>query len=145
MEENKGTAHMNAAHAECFACGNLNPAGLKLEFRPIGESRVSAERILGEEYQGYPGVVQGGIVSTLLDSAMTNCLFADGIEAMTVRLNVRFREPVRVNRNVTVAAQLVRQRGRFYELKASIMQDGTQKATAEGRFLSDKDITRKGP
>lgn len=144
MEENKGTAHMKRAHAECFACGDLNPTGLKLEFQPIGKSRVSAECILGDEYQGYPGILQGGIVSTLLDSAMTNCLFADGIEAMTVRLNVRFREPVRVNRNVTVAAQLVRQRGRFYELKASIVQDGSQRATAEGRFLSDKYLTRKG-
>lgn len=135
---------MSSAHAECFACGDRNVRGLHLEFRPAGMSRVSAEGTLGEEYQGYPGFVQGGIVATLLDSAMTNCLFADGIEAMTVRLNVRFREPVVVNRGMTVAACLVRRRGRFYELEASIMQDGTQRASAEGRFMVGRDSTREG-
>lgn len=129
---------MKSAHAECFACGDRNAHGLKLDFRPVGKSRVSAECVLGEEYQGYPGVVQGGIVSTLLDSAMTNCLFADGIEAMTVRLNVRFREPVLVDRSMTVAACAVGQRGKLHELRASIVQDGRQKATAEGRFIGDE-------
>jgi len=113
----------------------MNPHGLKLAFRSIGKSRVSVECSLGVEYQGYPGIVQGGIVSTLLDSAMTNCLFADGIEAMTARLSVRFQEPVLVDRNMMIAAHLVGQRGKLYELKASIVQDDRQKATAEGRFI----------
>lgn len=129
---------MKSAHAECFACGPRNPNGLKLLFRPVGRSRVSCECTLGEGYQGYPGVVQGGVVSTLLDSAMTNCLFADGIRAVTARLNVRFREPVMVGCPVTVAACVVRQRGKLYELKASVLQDGKQKAVAEGRFLGDR-------
>lgn len=132
------TEHAETAHSTCFACGDRSPRGLRLVFRSIGKSWVSSECIVGDEYQGYPGFVQGGIVATLLDSAMTNCLFADGIEAMTVRLNVRYREPVLVNRGMTVAACMVRRRGRFYELKASIVQNGRQKATAEGRFIGDK-------
>lgn len=126
---------MKSVHMGCFACGKENPHGLGLQFRRIARSRVSAECTLGEDYQGYPGIVQGGIVSTLLDSAMTNCLFADGIEAMTARLNARFQEPVLVDREMTVAAHLVGQRGRLYDLKASIVQDDRQKATAEGRFI----------
>lgn len=129
---------MRSVHAECFACGPRNANGLKLVFRPVGRSRVSCKCTLGEEYQGYPGVVQGGVVSTLLDSAMTNCLFADGIQAVTARLNVRFREPVMVGCLVTVAAYVVRQKGKLYELKASVLQDGKQKAVAEGRFLGDR-------
>ena len=83
-------------HLRCFACGRENPEGLELRFQSHGETSVSCECVIPDTYQGYPGVVQGGIVSTLLDSAMTNCLFGLGIEAMTVRLNVRFQEPVRV-------------------------------------------------
>jgi len=131
-------ADTGIVHSTCFACGDRNPQGLGLGFRPIGKHRVSTECALGEEYQGYPGIVQGGIVSTLLDSAMTNCLFSDGIEAMTVRLYVRFSEPVLVSRKLTVSACLIRQRGRFYELKAWIMQDNKQKASAEGKFLADR-------
>ena len=127
-----------SVHARCFACGTQNQHGLGLKFRAMGKHRVSTECVLGEEYQGYPGIVQGGIVSTLLDSAMTNCLFSDGIEAMTARLNIRFSEPVLVNRKLTVSACLVRQRGRFYELKAWITQDNKQKASAEAKLLAGR-------
>jgi acyl-coenzyme A thioesterase PaaI-like protein len=125
-------------HSGCFACGGRNPRGLGLEFRRIGKQRVGTECVLGEEYQGYPGIVQGGIVCTLLDSAVTNCLFSDGVEAMTARLNVRFSEPILVDRRLTVSACVVRQRGRFYELKAWIMQDDKQKASAEAKLVAGR-------
>lgn len=124
-----------SAHFRCFACGRENPAGLELCFVPDGQVSVSCECVISETYQGYPGIVQGGIVSTLLDSAMTNCLFGLGIEAVTARLNVKFRDPVRIGVPLRVSARLVRSEKRVHTLEASIEQSGLAKASATARFM----------
>lgn len=135
-------ADAGRSHTACFACGDHNQHGLRLNFQSVDEHMVRATCILGRAYQGYPDIAQGGIVSTILDSAMTNCLFFMGVEALTARLSVRFREPVEINQEMTVTASLVTCRGRFYELKAAILQDGRYKASAEGKFLRDKPATK---
>jgi acyl-coenzyme A thioesterase PaaI-like protein len=129
------TEHAKTKHRHCFACGPENGGGLGLVFKKKSNGGVQAECIIDERYQGYPGVLQGGIVATILDCAMTNCLFADGVEAMTVRLNVQFHEVVLVNENLIVEAELTSRRGRVYELKASITQRGEIKASASARFM----------
>jgi uncharacterized protein (TIGR00369 family) len=125
----------HAGHRHCFACGRENEGGLGLVFKKCDDGRVGARCIIDERYQGYPGMVQGGIVATILDCAMTNCLFADGVEAMTVRLNVKFHEPVLVNEKLIVEASRVSTRGRVYEMKASITQKEKVKASASARFM----------
>ena len=126
---------INRSHTRCFACGAENEVGIGLSFTSCGNYQVIGECTIDERYQGYPGVVQGGIVSTILDSAMTNCLFNQGIEAMTVRLNVQFREPVLTGENMVIEATLTAQRGRVYNLKANITQCGKLRASAAGRFM----------
>ena len=53
----------------CFGCGRDNTIGLKLDFHQEGES-VRAEFIPGEMYQGWPGVVHGGLICTMLDEVI---------------------------------------------------------------------------
>lgn len=122
-------------HAKCFACGAENEVGLGLAFLKDDNSGVAAECIVSDQYQGYRGVVQGGIVATILDSAMTNCLFSQGIEAMTVRLNIRFRKPVLVSVMLYVNARLKGQSGRVFDLESVIRQDGQVKAVATAKFM----------
>ena len=122
-------------HSRCFACGRENADGLDLRFVPDAGTSVLCECVIPETYQGYPGIVQGGIVSTVRDSAMTNCLFGLGIEALTARLNVRFRAPVRVGVPLRVSARLVRSEKRVHTLHASIEQSGATKASATARFM----------
>jgi len=122
------------SHRECFICGPENPRGLEVRFLPDGAG-VQAEYTVSLVYQGYPGVVQGGIVSALLDSAMTNCLGARGVEAMTARLEVRFHHPVETGRPLRIIAREEGSRGRIYRLTAAIEQDKQIKASASGVFL----------
>jgi ubiquinone/menaquinone biosynthesis C-methylase UbiE/acyl-coenzyme A thioesterase PaaI-like protein len=128
-------------HRQCFACGPANPDGLRLCFEAAGTGGVVAHCAIDEKFQGYDGVVQGGIVSLLLDSAMTNCLFRLGIKAMTARLNVRFRSPVQTRIPLVVTACLLqrerpaRRRKLVYTLSAAIEQDGKERATAAGTFV----------
>jgi acyl-coenzyme A thioesterase PaaI-like protein len=51
----------------CFVCGIDNPIGLKLKFYTDGEERCIARFQPKPEYQGYPGQLHGGIISSLLD------------------------------------------------------------------------------
>lgn len=123
------------SHRHCFACGSENEDGLGLVFCPASDGSVKGECVIDGRYQGYPGVVQGGIVATILDCAMTNCLFASGIEAMTARMSIQFRCPVMTGLRLNVEGVLVRSRGRVYELEARILQSGAVCASASARFV----------
>jgi len=132
------------AHKSCFACGSENNRGLGLKFFPHANGGVTAECTLDETFQGYPGVLQGGIVSTLLDSAMTNCLFQQNIKAMTAELNIRYHQPVLVNRRLLIEATMQNRRGRLYELNAVIKQQDKIKASAKAKFLKSDPAQIKG-
>ena len=81
----------------CFVCGLQNPVGLKMAFYNDPETgRVQANLIVPDEYQGYPGVVHGGIVAAILDevSGRAVMLHGPGEDMMaTLRLTARYRRP----------------------------------------------------
>lgn len=122
--------------ARCFACGKDNAIGLKLEFthRPDGEAL--AVWTPAEWHEGWPGVVHGGLLSTVLDEAMSHAVLAAGMTAMTAELRVRFRESAAPGRELTVKGWVVRKAKRLVEAEASITSpDGTEHAHGWGRFL----------
>lgn len=81
----------------CFICGRQNPFGLKLDFYEDAEAeQVRIEFTVSGEYQGYPGVVHGGIVAAILDELAGRAimLYRSDEELMaTLRLTVRYRQP----------------------------------------------------
>jgi acyl-coenzyme A thioesterase PaaI-like protein len=124
-------------HAGCVACDAANSRGLGLRFTPV-DGGVTAEFACEPSYQGYRDVIHGGIVCTLLDAAMTHCLFAAGRSGRTGRLSVRFRHPVAARGSATVSAAVVRMRGSAASMAATLMQDGEVKATASATFVLDE-------
>jgi len=95
------------------------------------EATFPCERV----FAGYPGVLHGGIICALLDGAMTNCLFAHGLVAVTADLHVRFRQPVRVNRPALVRARCESGGSPLHRMAAEMLQDGQVVATAAARFV----------
>ncbi len=119
----------------CFACGQQNPIGLRLRFMEDGEG-IRAEFTPGPEYQGYEGVVHGGIVAAALDDAMANLFHMRGQETLTARLEVRFRREAQVGRRLVVSARLTGERGRVVTAEATLaLPDGTRLADARGTFV----------
>ena len=53
----------------CFVCGLANTYGLKLRFYTTAPGEVTADYVVTEQYQGFPGIVHGGIVAAMLDEA----------------------------------------------------------------------------
>jgi acyl-coenzyme A thioesterase PaaI-like protein len=118
----------------CFGCGNENPHGLSMHFR-LEEGRARAEFTPPDHLQGFPGRVHGGGVATMLDEAMGWAAYAQGLWAMTARLEVRFRAPVPLGEPLTVEGWVTRDRGRFLELRAEARtRDGRLVAHADGLF-----------
>lgn len=122
---------MDVRNQWCFGCGKENPIGLKLEFTEK-EDQYSTTFIPGREHQGYDGIMHGGLVSTLLDEVMAGYIHMQGLNAVTARLEVRFRQPTPIGQQLTATAKVVSQRGKIYEVRGEItLPDGT--VTAEGK------------
>jgi uncharacterized protein (TIGR00369 family) len=109
----------------CFACGQKNPIGLKLKFGWDG--RVArAEFTPGELHQGWAGVIHGGIISCLLDEAMSYAALFSGANSLTATMQTRFRRPLEVDEPVTVTASLTKKTRKLVEAKAEVsLKDGT--------------------
>jgi len=128
------SANAPKLHLGCFACGS-GADGLHLRFVSKGESAVSAEWFCRRKYQSYSGILHGGVIATILDAAMTNCLLFRGISGVTARMCLHYSEPVRTDAKLTVEASIARSRPPLHELRAEITQNGRLKATAEASFM----------
>ncbi len=124
-----------AVHPLCVACSRARECGLGLRFTLHDEGRVEARFECTPAFQGYEGILHGGITSALLDSAMTNCLFAHGIAAVTAEISVRFRHPIEVGSPLIVQARMSRLQKPLHVVEAEVIQNGQVKARAVGRFM----------
>ena len=115
---------------QCFACGQDNPIGLKLKFSWDGKN-ARAEFTPTELHQGWQGVLHGGIISTLLDEAMTYVAYFQGINTVTAKSEVRFKQPVSTQKPLLISATTTRRTRKLLETRATLsLKDGTQ--VAEG-------------
>lgn len=125
----------SAQHDGCLVCGAGNPAGLQLRFAPADGGGVAARFTATTSQAGYPGLVHGGLICALVDGAMTNCLFARGVTAVTAELTVRYLEGVPVGRELEVGAECLRARGHLFVLQAEVRLDGRVVVRATGKFI----------
>ena len=123
------------AHSTCVVCGQANTRGLQLDFSASDDGYVQARFSCSRPFEGYAGIVHGGVIASLLDGAMTNCMFACGIPALTAELTVRYRHPLVVGTSAVVRARVERSIPPLHLLKAEIVQAAQVKATACGKFM----------
>jgi uncharacterized protein (TIGR00369 family) len=123
-------------HPQCLLCSASNPFGLKLKFRVRADGSVVAVFPCRDLLQSYPETLHGGVISALLDAAMTNALFSIGIVAVTAELTVRFIAPVNLDRMALVRAVFERTDNHpLYTLRAELEQDQKPKATGSAKFF----------
>lgn len=124
----------NRMHPGCIVCSTANAKGLHLHFKVADDKSVEAVFQCDPAFEGYPGILHGGVVSTVLDGAMGHCMFARSQAAVTVEMTTRFRHPILVGKEAVVSARLTRSSHPLYILEAEIVQDGVIKATAKSKF-----------
>jgi acyl-coenzyme A thioesterase PaaI-like protein len=130
----------NSDYQQCFVCGQRNPFGLQMSFEQDGSTVVSDFRPKAE-HQGFPGVIHGGIVASVLDEALnrTCALGSNPSWSMTGRLEVRYRQYVPYGPLLRVRAHLVSERGRLMQASGviTLASDETQVlAEATGSFMA---------
>ena len=109
----------------CFACGQKNPIGLKLNF--TWDGKVARTGFTPNQFhQGWAGVVHGGIIGCLLDEAMSYAALFSGVSSITASMQTRFRRPLQIGEPLIVTASLTRKTRKLVEARAEVsLKDGT--------------------
>jgi uncharacterized protein (TIGR00369 family) len=117
----------------CWGCG-LGTGGLEFDWRFTGDS-LEADHVVGEGFQGAPGMVHGGIVAALLDEACGQIARTVLSPAVTSRLEVRYIAPVPVEEPLRISAHLVDADDRRATAEATILdEDGLVLAHARAEL-----------
>jgi len=109
-------------HPDCLVCSPGREDGLKVTFELDPQGTAFARFDCSPRFQGFSGILHGGVISTLLDGAMTNCLFLHGHVAVTAKLNVRYRQPVRIGHPAILKARIEEHSPPLFNLSAELSQ-----------------------
>ena len=118
----------------CFVCGLENAIGLKVRFVDNGRDEVRAEFSVPDAYQGYPGIVHGGVLAAILDevAGRVSMIHDHDHFMVTASMEVRYRKPVPTETPLTFTGRMVGQRGRRAEAHAEVrLPDGKLAADAK--------------
>ncbi len=134
MREKQANSH------NCFVCGLKNPFGLQLRFYRTGPGEVTTDYIVPRHFEGYPGVVHGGIVAAMLDEVVGRAVMGeDPVNPRflyTARLTVRYRKNVPIGVPLRVVGRLGEDKqGRATAAGAIYDPAGTLLAEADGLLV----------
>ncbi|MFB3883697.1 MAG: PaaI family thioesterase [Thermodesulfobacteriota bacterium] len=117
----------------CFVCGEKNAGGLRLNFEIDQKNQTLKTRFVASPtFQGWDGIVHGGIICTLLDEAMAKLVYELGFQAVTAFLEVKFKKPAPILQPLLVYGEVTEVSKRLIKAKARIVQeDGA--VLAEGK------------
>jgi uncharacterized protein (TIGR00369 family) len=94
----------NSRH--CFVCGLENPMGLHMHFYQSTPDEVTAEYVAPEHYQGYPGILHGGITAAILDEAAGRAFMGSDPQASnfmyTAELKVKYKKKVPIGQPLKI-------------------------------------------
>jgi len=128
----------------CFVCGLENPVGLKLKIYRTAPGEIETTFTAPEHFQGYPGVLHGGIVATILDEISGRAHMGDPSAPRfmyTAKLEVRYRSNVPVCVPLLIVGKAGAVRGRRAEGWAGMYDPkGTLLAEAQALLV---DVPKK--
>lgn len=123
-------------HTGCVVCGVDNATGFQLAYTTETVGRVSALWTPTARYEGFKGMVHGGMLATVLDEAMAKAVVSLGLEALTGELRVRFRQYVALDEPLRITGWVVSHRGRLLKVEAVVCTlDGQERCHAWGVFV----------
>jgi uncharacterized protein (TIGR00369 family) len=112
----------------CFVCGVENEAGLRMNFFETDTDpvQVVTEYTVPTRYEGYPGVVHGGIVAAMLDEVTSRTIFRGDPPRLvvTAKLSIRYRKPVPIETPLRLTGRVVKDKGRVITVAGEIFGPG---------------------
>lgn len=142
-----------APTGRCFGCGALNGRGLQLKsyLKALPQAGTSVELVAGftpePHHEAYEGIVNGGIIGTLLDchsawATMATLMAAGGQAALpvvvTADFHVRLKHPTPSNTMLHLVALCTEVGRNHCTVHAELAAGGRVTATCVGTFVAVK-------
>ena len=122
---------------KCFVCGQKNSDGLQLQFRYSPDSgKVETRFVPDAKYQGWKGVLHGGIIMTLLDEVMAKAAVKKGFNVLTGEITTKFKNPARVMEPLRCEAEIESVKKKVLYARAAVYKEsGTIVAQATSKMF----------
>ncbi len=115
----------------CFACGSANPSGLGMKFSLDSNEELRSEFTAEKRFQGFDGILHGGIVALVLDEMMVNLTWIKGYHAVSAEFHVRLKKAVRTGQKITLRSRIVCEEKKLIKTEAqAFLPNGTLAAEA---------------
>jgi len=127
----------NSQH--CFICGMENPIGLHLHIYETAPGEAESTYTAPEHFQGYPGILHGGIVAAIIDEISGRAhMGSDPLDPrfmFTAKMEVKYRKNVPIGKPLKVVGKAGKSRAKSAEAWAGIYDAETNELLAEGNAL----------
>jgi len=121
----------------CFACGELNEIGLHLKLNLV-PGRCWVELEVPRRFEGWEGIIHGGILCTIMDEVMAWALVQEDSWGVTARMSVEFRKPVTVGMRVRAEGWVAGTRRRIHSTAGRMVDadTGAELVRAEATYFA---------
>lgn len=142
-----------APHSICFGCGPANKQGLQIKSHWQGDPKSPEGRFVMEftpapHHQAFPGVVNGGIIGTLMDCHSNWCAATALMHkwgwgrpqcTVTADFHVKLRRPTPAGRPLRLEAKVEAISEDRASIHCDLTADGKLCATCDGTFVAVKE------
>ena len=115
--------------------GLSNPVSPELRWIKADADGVEAHVYLGQQYQGPPGRVHGGVLSWIMDAVLARAMHASSRIGVTGTLNVRYLASTPIESDIVCRASVTRSEGRKLFIDGGVFHADTQTVQVEGIWL----------
>jgi len=115
----------------CFACGDKNETGLHADIITRIDNTATAKIIIPPRFQGWKGIVHGGIISTLLDEVSIYACRNISLRGVTAEMNVKFKKPVPTETEIELRSKVTEIKRKLVFVHAELLVNGEVCASAE--------------
>tara|TARA_B100001113_G_C20975050_1_gene563550 strand:- start:178 stop:657 length:480 start_codon:yes stop_codon:yes gene_type:complete len=150
MEERVSVQEIHAPNSICFGCGPANQEGLRIRSfkRDDEEYGLKMSFNTEEHHQAFPGMVNGGIIGTLLDchgnwTAAIAIMDSRGDSeppcTVTANYSIQLRRPTPHGSELTIISEVTELLEDRASIRMEMFAEGTLCARGEGLFVAVKE------
>lgn len=116
-----------------------NPVGLHLHIYEVEPGIVETQYIAPDHFQGYPGVLHGGIIAAIIDEISGRAQMGSDANnprfMFTGKLEVKYRRNVPIGKLLKILGKAGKSKGKIAEAWAGIYDAETGELLAEGTAM----------
>ena len=135
-----------APNNACWGCGPANPDGLRIRSFPKN-GEVVAEWKPQKKYEAFPGVLNGGVIGTLLDchcnwTAAYHLMKRNGLDhppcTVTAEYTIKLLRPTPTDKPIHLVARVVESTADRAIVEGELIAHDKVTATCRGTFVAVK-------